>query len=345
MVQRFLEGDEVMNMKKLLFVILMVLVTTPCFAVTSWFACAATQNINAGNEWSSTPSGTCTCTAGSYLTWDTQIAGDSFYANGCTSLAINVDPQGTGAGKGTVLLSTEDGDGAGAGVAGGGFTYATATAITMTMDVVAGTTTALVITGSNAATRTITGNLTGSATTAAKHAVDDNHTVGTIAIGGNATCGTQTTTYGIELSGSGTLTIAGNCVAVGGVGCRVTLSGQLIVAGNCVGSDTVDFAGCHAYGTGGLVTVTGNIIYGLRGGGAYGAVTWAPASAKNFIQTTVGTDAYASAGVGSDAGGTQVTAANTAATISAGTYFVKKDDGVYTQGSATAGGGTTAYGF
>lgn len=58
-----------------------------------------------------------------------------------------------------------------------------------------------------------------------------------------------------------------------------------------------------------------------------------------------GTVVYASAGLGSDSDGTQITGENTAAKVSTGTYFIKKDDGVHTQGSASSSGGGGAWGF
>jgi hypothetical protein len=122
----------------------------------------------------------------------------------------------------------------------------------------------------------------------------------------------------------------------------VTGSGGVSSCADCQGSDTTLASGCVTAG-GAKITVTGNLINGPSSTFGYGKIVWEPASAQNYIKFNGGgTVIYASAGLGSDAGGTQITGANTAAKVASGTYFVKKDDGVYTQGSKAGGG---AWGF
>ncbi len=343
-------------------VLIALLISQPAHAVTKWYACASSGNMSA-IQWSSTPSGSCTCTAGADLTWNSQIAGDSFYANGCTAIAVNVDPKGTGGSAGTVTLSTADGDAAGAGVAGGGFTYATAAQLTITANIAGGTTTCLTITGSQAgAAGTILGNLSA----AAGYGVADSHTVGTLTIGSSethstVTGGTATATYAYAHTGTGpvtaymdiaasansaavldtnnSLTIIGSATASGDNSALFKNGGtNLTFNGDCIASTGIG-VGCSAYS--GNITVNGNIVGTATAMGASNRIIWAPATAQNYfkIGTTAGAFLYLSAGLGSDSGGTQITGANTAAKVSSGTYFVKKDDGVFTQGTASGGGG------
>lgn len=90
-------------MRKLipLIALLICLFTSPVFA-TDWYACH-TGNIDgssSGATWYSNP-GTetlaCTCVSpsgqmGTYGTANSPAAGDTLHANGCTTLAVNVDP-------------------------------------------------------------------------------------------------------------------------------------------------------------------------------------------------------------------------------------------------------------
>jgi hypothetical protein len=151
--------------------------------------------------------------------------------------------------------------------------------------------------------------------------------------------------YGIEYTNSqtGTPVIVGTCTASSTAneapGCYASAANMQV--GNCVAAGNV---GCYEVATGsGWITVTGNLIWSTTYSAISGRMYWTPALASNYIQlpnTSSPTYIYASAGLASNSGGTQITAANTAANVSSSAYFVKKDTGVLTQGSAAAGGST-----
>jgi hypothetical protein len=308
-----------MKLKTFLLAILMVMVVAmPSFAVTTWYACEGTQNIDHAGLWNDAAN----C-AGNTLTWDNQVAGDTFNSNSYTALAINVDPQGTGASKGTVTITT--------GASGGGFTYATATAITMTMNVVAGTTSCLAISGTTNATRTITGNVYGSTTTAARSGITLTFSVGTLVIGGNVVGGEQTTAYGFTHASSGAVTVNGNCTGMTSNACR-TDQAQLTVLGNCIGSSTtVAIAGCSNIGTIAII-VNGNLIYGSLAQPVSGPLIWLPSDESKYIQIVGGTDVYASV-------------APSKTKVATDTSVVVSTTGAYEAGTYASGGGTTAYGW
>ena len=306
---------------------------------TTWYACLNTTNISAANVWKDASN----CT-GNILAWNNQVNADIFEANGQTGLIVDVDPQGTGGSAGKVALKT---------TAGGGFTYNvnTQAAITINADITAGTTDCLAISGagSSGTKLTIVGNLTGGGTATADAVVDLHTGAGAlVSVTGNLVAGTSTTTFAYNASGTtGSVTINGNSTAGASSPSFVIAAGNTLgtINGNCIGSDIGNYTGCSSAGGVGYLTVTGSIIAGTRGLGASGAIRWAPSSAQKYVKFDGGgTVIYAGAGLGSDAGGTQITGANTAAKVAAGTYFIKNDDGVYTQGSASGGGGG-AWGF
>jgi hypothetical protein len=148
----------------------------------------------------------------------------------------------------------------------------------------------------------------------------------------------------MDISGTGPIIVNGNVTGFGQTYGLVNLStGVTTINGDCIaGTGGVYAVGCVASSSGPII-VTGNIINSTRTTGVWGTIIWAPSTAQKYVKfllTVAGpTYTYASEGLGSDSGGTQITGANTAAAISTGKYFIKKDDGVYTQGTATGGGG------
>ena len=135
-------------MKKLFlqFIIAFCIFTlaTPSWA-TIWFASGVSgHSCASGNMstcyWYATPGDTTTCTtvAGTTkLTWNNQVAGDTFVANGCVGITVDYDPQGTGGSKGKVTLTTTPQTG-GYATGGGTFLYPTSSNLTVTADCTAG---------------------------------------------------------------------------------------------------------------------------------------------------------------------------------------------------------------
>jgi hypothetical protein len=276
-------------MKKILLlsILLILIFTTNALAVNSWYAAAATPstavNMNTAGTWVPTSTGTCTG-SGTALTWNNQTAGDIFYANGCTAITVNVDPQGTNAGKGKVVLTTT----AGAGTAGGNFLYATAANITITSDITAGTTVGLSVSGSTGG-GIIAGNVTGSATTNSQYGVSSTHTNVTLYINGIATGGGGGASSRGYYSNTASPVQITSCVGTKSSGCYTgSASAVVTVTGSCIGSSTdTGVPGCLSASTG-TITVTGNLIYGTLGPPIIGPVIWNPASApgtttQNYI--------------------------------------------------------------
>lgn len=331
-------------MKKILILIAcLLLIAAPALA-TDYYACQDAQNINGDATWCTLAHRTGSCAGdGTYTAGATVLqAGNNLYANGCT-VAVNVSFTAD-------KISTEAGD----GTAGGRFTVSTSTSpLTLTTNFATGSTSCLVISGSANANPALTlmGNGTGSATTGNVYAVSDNHTVGTVVVGSTGSPATFTggtsgtgSSHGYFLYNSGPVTFNGGGVANQANGIQ-TASGTITVNGDCTGSNVANSNGCYSY-SGAQITLTGNIIDGTRSPGISGKYVWAPATAKKYHKTNGGgTAVYASAGLGSDSDGTKITAANTAAEIKTSAYFVKKDDGVYTQGTASTSGGGGAWGF
>ena len=296
---------------------------------------ANSSNVNDLNQWNTIPAG-----GGSVLTWP-PANGDVLYANGKTGLKVNVSFGSVGV---VATLSTEAGPAP--GTAGDGFALTTADNLTIYANFTAGTTTCLTITGSTGGF-TLFGNLTGGGTAAAM-AVTDSHTVATATINGNVLGGTgDVYAYGYRSTGAGPTVINGNCTSSIGSGCVSSGPGNITINGDSIGGAAASLtsAGSYASSTG-IITITGNIINSVAGVGAIGKIKWLPSSAQKYIMFNGGTPIYASAGLGSDAGGATITGANTSAQVKPGAYFIKKDDGVYTQGTATltgVGGGSWSF--
>jgi hypothetical protein len=310
-------------MKRLLLIILICLLPMGAWS-TDYYGGAAGKNLNANDLWfiQSEITGSCAATGTPVASSTVLQAGNTLYANGCT-IAITDSFTAT-------KISTEDGDGAGAAVGGGGFTIATDTVTgkTITANIAGGTSTALTMSG--AGTLTITGNITASSTTLSSHGLVCSGNAYTLTVNGNVTGGGGTTnSIGISTTGYGASTVNGNVTA----GSSQNYSAPGIYHNNYEGYE---------------VTITGNIINTRQNSACYGACLWAPSSAQKYVRyvTTGGSNTLSSgAGIGSDASGTQVTGANTAAQVAEDSYFIKKDDGVYTEGTKAAGGGGGAWGF
>lgn len=337
-------------MKKLLLTIFILLAFAGQGWGANWFAGAGDTDFNAvsggttSSVWNSNADGT----SGSYLDWSTQPAnGDVFIANGAT---IAIDDN-IGSESVTVTLTTEGTDYG--GTDGGGFTVdiSAVGALVLYTNITSGSTTCLSISGvgSSGTELTINGNVL-AGTSASAFGIADSHTGAgaEVKINGNVTAGSAGTTRGIDASGvTGTITITGNVTGGSSTGSGVHLRGAgsvVTVNGDCVGGSSVDSVGC--YSTGAVFTCTGNIVGTETNSGTTGKVRWSPSTSKKYIKYDAGgTVIYASAGLGSDSDGTQITAANTAAEVLTSAYFVNKDDGVHTQGTASAGTGGGAWGF
>jgi hypothetical protein len=330
-------------MKKLLLSILLLLTfAIPVFA-TDWYADSGSGAMST-RGWHDTSAGSCAGGSGAALTWASRQIGDVFHANGCTAIAVDADPGANG----KVTLSTVTG----AGGAGGGFTYVIglAGATALHVDIVAGTTACLTTSGSTA-DATNTGDITGGSSVGAV-GLSLNHTTRTFTNTGNVLGGGNTTAYGLKVTGaSGATSLVGSCTGVTAVGCYQSdpTAQQTLTVRDCIGSNaTTGVAGCYSALTG-IITVTGNLIYGFAAGiGAApinGTFSWVRTSAKNYIKiptSQVPAYLYASPGLASDAAGTLISGANTAAQVKTTAWFADKDsyDGsTLTQGSATSSGG------
>lgn len=321
-----------------------MLIVPTAFAA-SYYGCAGAA-INADSTFCTTATGS--CAGETPVTAATALAGThSLFANGCTiTIPENVTITAS-------KLSNKD-DG-GAMVDGGQFTVVTTgwtnpTVIQAAIETGGTTGAALGISGNGNLNPVLTIGSSGTPVTvtggsaSSMNGVTDSHSVGTVVVYADLAGGSSAAAYGYAFSGtSGAVSFIGNSTGANSQGINMTNAGTGTIAGNCIGSDTGNVPGCQAASTGAL-TVTGSIINGDRGVGAQGKIIWAPSNAQKYVLFDgAGTALYASAGLGSDVGGTQITGANTAAEVAVGTYFVKKDDGVYTQGTASSGGG--AWGF
>ena len=246
------------------------------------------QNINyttAGAGWYTIQGASCVAT-GVPVAVGSFANGDVLNANGCTALAVNVDPgAATGASANTcgtvtvtVTLTTD-------ATNGGGFTYATASNLVLHMNVgsLTSKTTVLAISGSTGG-GTICGNVQGGGTAAAA-GITDNHTLVTVYGIGNITGGSASTTYGWTISSAGPITLtsiitAGTSSSAIGFNSSSGSSAVTAIIGSCVGSNTSTNTGC-AFGAPILVTFTGSIINGLRGAGVQGPVMFT-STATNY---------------------------------------------------------------
>jgi hypothetical protein len=255
------------------FLLLFFALATPFFAA-DWYATSSSVNVNASNLWVPTSTGSCTG-SGTALVWGAQAAADNFYANGCTSLAINADPGPNG----TVTLLTT----AGSGTAGGGFTYAAASALTLHAHFTAGTTACVTVSGTSGISAII-GNLQGGSG-AGSYGVSNNQSGSSLTITGNLTGGSSSTSAGLFSGSSGTVNITGN-VTPGSIasssGLTVNASGVINLTGNCIGHDTNVASGCSNSATG-TITITGSIINGKKGMGFTGGAPRFTPAATNYI--------------------------------------------------------------
>lgn len=268
-------------MKKLLLILAFLLLATPAFGATNWFAGSGDTDFNAvsGGTTSSVWNTNADGTSGTYLDWSTQPAnGDVFIANGAT-LAIDAN---IGSGSVTVTLTTEGTDYG--GTDGGGFTVNinTTDPLTLYTNIVAGSTDCLTISGAGAGVGetelTIIGNATAGGSAA--DGIYSTHTAGHVVMTGNASASASTNSSGVNVNTtSGVMTITGNATGVGSYGFKIgtTTAGSYgTIVGNCIGSDTTYLAeGCMGQNVVGLI-VKGNIINGARSNGTSGNIVWSP---------------------------------------------------------------------
>jgi hypothetical protein len=348
-------------MKKILsWIMLFILMATPSFA-TTYYACIA-GNIDAANAWEDAVG----CDGTTFT-----IGTDGFPASGSVleannqAMTINTDPGPNGA---VTLQNT----------AGGTFTIsALGTPATVTANGTAVAADLIVTSGSVNATTTLTGTYASSAGTSSANVIQTGHTVGTLAINNSTiTAGGAAGTYGVNqsnagpvsitgtttINGSATMGVAGYYTTYAGlsVASTVTINGGGVASAYglsyggssnitipCVvnGGTAVGTEGVYIVGTG-IGTFTNNLIGSSTSNPIRGRVIWAPATAKNYYKFDGGgTAIFLSAGLGSDADGTQVTGADTAAQVADNYYFIRKDTGDYTEGTKTTGSGASAYAY
>ncbi len=345
-------------MRKLLYAIVLIafFIAGPVYGAT-YFGCANAA-INADSTFEDaaacdgTPASGATIAAGGHV----------LYANGYTITYPEA----------LVMSQTTMANTGGGSTDGGQFTVTTTgwtnetTALTVGTLTTGGTTgPVLAISGSGTGdpatdpifTLTVTNCNAGSA--AAMYCVGDTHTVGrvnatitTCTAGSNASAHcyyySSATANALALNGNfvGSATSAISACGVYGAGSGAFTVGAQSASTCTGGSGHGDAAGCYAYGTTNYMTFTGNAVDN-RGKGYKGYVYYTPA-ANNWIRVTTGsgTYVYLSPGLASDNAGTAIAAADTAANVKDGTFFVKKDDGVTTEGTyAAAGGGGGAYAY
>ena len=248
----------------------LILVMVGSAQATTWYATSSSVNINAANLWVPTSTGTCTG-SGTALTWGSQANGDTFNANGCTALAVNVDP---GSASVQVTLSTVTN--------GGGFTYATATNITIHANILAGTTAALVITGSTGG-GTIIGNATGG-TGSSSYGISTAHNTVTLNMTGDCRGGSGSYSMGCCIvSANGGFALTGDAYP-GSSGSGVYLNSNLAMSlVNVWGSDTALAVGLQSLSASFSITVTGNVINGKVGAASSAGFRFVPANGTKFI--------------------------------------------------------------
>ena len=257
---------------KILRLILFLAIVSPSWAAT-WYATSSTVNINAASLWVPTSTGSCTG-SGTPLSFGSQANGDVFDANGCTSLAVNVDPGSAGTVQVTITTNVTN---------GGGFTCATATGpATIHANITATKTTGMVTTGSSGSGCNISGNTQGGSI-GNTYGVLDSHSVSTITVTGNVTGGSAANAHGYFANTSATVNIVGNAVAgTSSANGYNTASTSASVTGECVGNDTATTlaAGCATVGSN-IISVTGALIGGLKAGASNGNIRFS-ASGTNY---------------------------------------------------------------
>jgi hypothetical protein len=315
-------------MRRLFFCVL-ILAAIPTASYSATYYGCADQEITATGTFEDQAD----C-AGTPLTWASLANGDVLNANGRTiSIANDI-------GSVSVAVTLQ------VTATGGGYTYNTSAVtgkILYTNITNDQTTQALLISGSGSdnPVLTINGNITGGSTSS-DYGVLDTHTVGRVVINGTATGGTNTTAYAYRYAGATShATDITSCVGDTADGCMTVGTGTIYVA-TCTGDEDSQASGCYG-SVGGPIVITGNIIGTPYASGARGAYIWEPSLASNYLKIfNGGSDfLYVFAALG-NSGGTKISAANTAAEIKSGTYFVKSDDGVYTNGTASTSSGSAS---
>ncbi len=263
---------------KLRLIFILLSLSASLHAAT-WYATSSSVNINAASLWVPTSTGSCTG-SGTPLTFGNQLTGDIFSANGCTALAVNVDP---GSVSKQITLSTA----ANGGTAGGGFTYATATNITMHIDLLGGTTTVLTVTGTTGGGTVSFVTITGGSV-ANQNGITDTHSSVTMTYTGGTATGGSVTNQGILVNSTsaGTTNISGT--AIGGTAGAANSYGVAEAAGS--GTQTTTFTGtCQGSASSGTgagcagtsvvpLRVVGKIVASPRSVGASGAIIYTPAA-------------------------------------------------------------------
>jgi hypothetical protein len=160
-----------------------------------------------------------------------------------------------------------------------------AAAATITADVLAGTTSCVVASGS-AYTLTVVGDVTGGTGDLALGLF--NNDAADIVITGNVTGGSGVAAVGMYNFSTGPVTITGNVTGGSGVdavGMYNTTTGRVIITGNVTGGSAPNALGV-INGTGGVVTIVhGNIINTAIASAVVGAIVYDPnEDGTNFVQ-------------------------------------------------------------
>lgn len=323
-------------MKKLLLTIIILLAMVGQGWATDYWACA-NANMDASDQWSTTPAGTsCACTAGAFVAWSSINGGaHNIYANGCT-VALTDD-------TGDISLTKISSGQSGSGVIGGKFTFdvSTQNAITITANIEAGDDDGLSVSGAGAGSTTteltIIGNLTGGSDTG-DHGVTCTATSSRLIIGSEGTPatitgGTGSTASGLYVGGSNlSVVITGN--AIGNVGPGIT---SAAITGTLTGNAQAGTGGTAAAGVYSSLstsnwTLVGNIIDSTMAGGwsARPPQTWTVGNTY-YHKNAAGAYLY----VSTDPGVENVKSGTA-------TYYIQ---GVAKDGTYIAGGGGGAWGF
>ncbi len=268
-------------MKRLILSIFLVLLFATSSFATDYYGCKAASNITGDDVWCSTTDSSCH-SVDTPISWSTvNSSGNNLYANGCAFTVANGNTWNLGTGK----LSTE----AGVGSGGGSFTFASAATVTATSNIVAGTTSGIVLGGGGSVT-TITGNITGG-TAASAYGVTMSS--GSFILSGNVLGGGNATGHGI-LGSSGAITISGNVtggsVAAGSYGIYQTSTGNISVNGIISGGSAAGAEGIRNTNATAVTTITGSLVYTQYAAPVTGKTIFNPSDATKYI-TVYRTDA------------------------------------------------------
>jgi len=235
---------------------------------TTWYAQNSTVDIDSVNEWNDEVGG-----GGNWLTWPPAVD-DTLCANGKTAIAINV----------SVTCAELNNTGGGA--------YTVAGAVTLTCNIVFGTVTCIVTSGTGY-TLAIVGNVSG---TGAYNQFGIKGSV-TITVLGNVTAGPSC--YVSAAIQAGVVTVTGNVTGGATSLGRGVEAVTVVVNGNVTGGSS-----SNTNAVAGAVTVNGgNIINTASAVAVYGSLTYNP-GAGNYIQCPSAGDPiqYTSGGGGSGGG-------------------------------------------